>query len=160
VSIPAGTGPGEATEATEATVQAAAERIVALFNQLGPADVERLGAFYRADARFKDPFNEVQGVPAIQAVFRHMYTALDEPRFVVRDVIVQGRQCFLSWDFLFHMKRFDRSLQTVRGATHLVFDAQGLISLHRDYWDAAEELYEKLPVVGALMRWLKRRANT
>ena len=24
---------------------------------------------------------------------------------------------------------------------------------------AAEELYEKLPVVGALMRWLKKRAN-
>jgi hypothetical protein len=28
---------------------------------------------------------------------------------------------------------------------------------HRDYWDAAEELYEKLPVLGALMRLLKRR---
>jgi hypothetical protein len=39
-----------------------------------------------------------------------------------------------------------------------VLDPQGLIVLHRDYWDAAEELYEKLPVVGALMRWLRRRA--
>jgi hypothetical protein len=28
-----------------------------------------------------------------------------------------------------------------------------------DYWDAAEELYEKLPVLGGLMRWLKRAAN-
>ena len=146
-------------KATHAAVQAAVGRIVALFNQLGPADVARMGEFYRADARFKDPFNEVQGVPAIQAVFRHMYTALDEPRFVVKDVVVQGRQCFLSWDFLFHMKRFDRRLQTVRGATHLVFDASGLISQHRDYWDAAEELYEKLPALGALMRWLKQRVN-
>ncbi len=34
------------------------------------------------------------------------------------------------------------------------------IAMHRDWWDAAEELYEKLPVVGALMRWLKRRANS
>jgi hypothetical protein len=39
-----------------------------------------------------------------------------------------------------------------------MFDAQGLITLHRDYWDAAEELYEKLPVLGGLMRWLKKRA--
>ena len=31
--------------------------------------------------------------------------------------------------------------------------------LHRDYWDAPEALCEKLPGVGALMRWLKRRAN-
>jgi steroid delta-isomerase len=28
---------------------------------------------------------------------------------------------------------------------------------HRDYWDAAGELYEQLPVIGSLMRWLKRR---
>jgi hypothetical protein len=35
-----------------------------------------------------------------------------------------------------------------------------LVTLHRDYWDAAEELYEKLPVVGGAMRWLKKRANT
>jgi len=32
--------------------------------------------------------------------------------------------------------------------------------VHRDYWDAAEELYEKLPGVSVLMRWLKKRANT
>ena len=31
--------------------------------------------------------------------------------------------------------------------------------MHRDYWDAAEELYEKLPLLGALMRWLKSAAN-
>jgi hypothetical protein len=48
----------------------------------------------------------------------------------------------------------------VRGATHLVFNDQGLATLHRDYWDAAEELYEKLPVVGGLMRWLKARARS
>jgi len=29
--------------------------------------------------------------------------------------------------------------------------------VHRDYWDAAEELYEHLPLVGSLLRWLKRR---
>jgi hypothetical protein len=61
----------------------------------------------------------------------------------------------------FRFKRFDTvTIQTVRGATHLLLDGQGQVTLHRDYWDAAEELYEKLPVVGGLMRWLKARANT
>jgi len=32
--------------------------------------------------------------------------------------------------------------------------------LHRDYWDAAGELYAKLPLIGAVMRWLRRRAGT
>lgn len=134
-------------------------RIVRLFETLAPADVARLGEHYDADAFFKDPFNEVRGVAAIQGVFTHMFESLDEPRFVVVDVVVQGDDCFLTWDFLFRMRRFDRRLQTVRGATHLRWGADGRIALHRDYWDAAEELYEKLPVLGTLMRWLKRRAR-
>ena len=135
-------------------------RIVDAFEALTPADLPRLGDFYAPDADFKDPFNEVRGVPAIQQVFAHMYVALDAPRFVVLDVIAQGDQCVLTWDFIFRFRRFSRALQTVRGASHLKLDASGLITLHRDYWDVAEELYEKLPGVGALMRWLKRQANS
>ncbi len=136
-------------------------RIVAAFEALTPADVSRLGDFYAPDADFKDPFNAVRGVPAIQRVFTHMYVALDDPRFVVHDVLVQGDQCLLTWDFVFRFRRYSREVQTVRGASHLKLDpSTGLITLHRDYWDAAEELYEKLPGVGALMRWLKRRANS
>ena len=135
-------------------------RIVTLFETLMPADTARLHEVYAADVRFKDPFNDVQGIAAVQEVFSHMFVALDEPRFVVRDIIVQGDACFLTWDFIFRFKRFSRELQTIRGGSHVELDAQGRISLHRDYWDAAEELYEKLPVVGTLMRWLKRRAST
>jgi steroid delta-isomerase len=136
-------------------------RIVDFFERLSPADLPRFGDYYAVDARFKDPFNEVQGLPAITAVFAHMYRALEAPRFVVKDIVADGEQCFLSWDFLFRFKRFAPGIdQTVRGATHLHFAADGRIVLHRDYWDAAEELYEKLPAVGALMRWLKRRAGS
>ena len=136
-------------------------RIVSAFEALTPADVSRLGDFYAPDADFKDPFNEVRGVPAIQQVFAHMYVALDAPRFVIHDVLVQGDQCLLTWDFIFRFRRYSGESQTVRGASHLKLDPiSGLITLHRDYWDAAEELYEKLPGVGALMRWLKRRANS
>lgn len=145
---------------SERCADARVARLVAMFESLAPGDLARLGEFYASDARFKDPFNEVQGVPAIARIFEHMFVALDAPRFVVRDIIADGDQCFLSWDFLFRFKRFSLDEQVVRGGSHLRFDAQGLVVLHRDYWDAAEELYEKLPVVGSLMRWLKKRANS
>ena len=90
-----------------------------------------------------------------------MFVALRQPRFVITRQVTQGADCFLTWDFYFFMDRFSSGTeQKIAGATHLVFDAKGRIELHRDYWDAAEELYEKLPVVGSLMRWLKRRANS
>jgi ketosteroid isomerase-like protein len=136
-------------------------RVVTFFESLTPADVARIDEVYGDNACFKDPFNAVQGTAAIQRVFEHMYAALHEPRFVVHDIVVEGDQCFLSWDFMFRFKRFSPAReQCVRGGSHIAFAADGRIALHRDYWDAAEELYEKLPAVGMLMRWLKRRASS
>lgn len=141
--------------------RAAVDRLCAYFESISPQSVSRMGEFYTADARFKDPFNEVHGVPAIQRVFAHMFVSLHAPRFVVTGRIVDGTQCFLVWEFRFRFKRFDTTTeQVVRGGSHLLMTEDGLIQDHRDYWDAAEELYEKLPVVGSLMRWLKQRANS
>jgi steroid delta-isomerase len=151
--------------AADTTFQPSAERlavarIVDFFEALQPDDVARMGAFYTAEAGFKDPFNEVHGLAEVQRIFSHMYVALDQPHFVVTGQLVDGAQCFLTWNFVFRFKRFSPDVwQTVRGGSHLHLNADGLIESHRDYWDAAEELYEKLPVVGSLMRWLKSRAN-
>jgi len=84
---------------------------------------------------------------------------VDSPRFIVTNHVLQGDQAFLTWDFLFRMKRFATDEQCIRGATHVRFAADGRVNFHRDYWDAAEELYEKLPLLGSLMRGLKRMAN-
>jgi hypothetical protein len=141
--------------------RAAVDRLCAYFESISQQSLGRIGEFYTVDARFKDPFNEVHGVPAIEQVFRHMFESLHEPRFVVSSRIVDGTQCFLVWEFRFRFKRFDTTTeQVVRGGSHLVLTVGGRVKDHRDYWDAAEELYEKLPVVGSLMRWLKQRANS
>jgi steroid Delta-isomerase len=136
-------------------------RVIDFFEQLTPASLARIDGIYSDDVRFKDPFNDIVGHAALRAAFEHMYRTLETPRFIVRDVVAEGDQCFLTWDFLFRFRRFDTATeQCVHGGSHVVFAADGRVRLHRDYWDAAEELYEKLPVVGAFMRWLKRRANS
>ncbi len=151
-------------DTTPDTPELATLRVVQFFETLGPHDVVRLKDFYCSDALFKDPFNEVEGVDAIAPIFSHMFDALTQPRFVITHTVQQGEQCFVTWDFLFAMRQYQpNTTQTIRGASHLVFrfeDGAWRVAVHRDYWDAAEELYEKLPVVGALMRWLKQRANS
>jgi steroid Delta-isomerase len=134
-------------------------RIVAWFERLSRSDLAQIGSLYTAEAWFKDPFNEVRGAPAVARIFEHMFDSLTEPRFVVHEALVQGDGVFLAWDFVFRMKRAPAVEQRIRGASHLRLAADGRIAWHRDYWDAAEELYEKLPLLGALMRWLKKRAN-
>ncbi len=156
---PAGAGAGAGGGAAGG-VDGEVAALVQFFEKLQPADLARLKDFYAADAFFKDPFNEVRGVPAIERIFVHMFAALEQPHFVVTGRVVQGREAFLVWDFRFRFLRFDRGTwQTVRGCSHVRFDDAGRVAFHRDYWDAAEELYEKLPGLGSLMRWLKRQAQ-
>ena len=138
----------------------AVDRIVSLFTTFAPADVEKLGQYYSDDALFKDPFNEVQGLEAIQRIYTHMFETLAAPRFVITQQTTEGNSCWLVWEFHFRFRSMQRGRdQVVRGASHLLLAADGRIQTHRDYWDAAEELYEKLPLIGALMRWLKRQAS-
>jgi ketosteroid isomerase-like protein len=141
------------------------DELVQGFEHLQAHDIARMGDWYADDARFKDPFKDVQGLTEIQVIFQHMFDSLAQPRFVVTSRLVQGNQCFLVWDFMFRFKTMQTDVeQCIHGGSHLVFalTAQGewRIQSHRDYWDAAEELYEKLPLVGGLMRWLKKRVNS
>jgi len=139
--------------------QAGLQNFVRFFETISPDSVAQLSSIYTEEVFFKDPFNEVRGIAAVRAIFAHMFEQVDAPRFVVTTSVLQDDQAFLTWDFLFRMKRFAREEQCIRGATHLRFDEDGRVSFHRDYWDAAEELYEKLPLLGAVMRGLKRMAR-
>ena len=130
------------------------EQIVQWFEQLSPASLDSLGNVYAADAKFRDPFNDLTGWDRIRSVYQHMFDSLDSPRFFITNVVANGLQAFIVWDFVFVLR--GRSMH-IHGCTQLVLNRNGLILLHRDYWDAAEELYEKLPLLGGLLRWLKRR---
>lgn len=138
----------------------AVQRLVEFYEELTGEHLQRLDAYYAADAFFKDPFNEVRGVTAIASIFEHMFASLQEPRFVVTQTLVQGDRAFLEWEFHFRLGLWRSEVeQCIRGASSVCFDCEGRVTHHRDYWDTAEELYEKLPLLGILMRWLRRAVS-
>ena len=132
------------------------DSLVRFYENLVPADAERFGEFYTNDAYFKDPFNEVRSVEAIQRIFRHMFKQVEAPRFRISERIVAPRgDAVLVWE-LWYRSRLLGGEQIMRGVSHLRFAADGRVNYHRDYWDASEELYAKVPVLGSLMRLLRR----
>jgi len=133
------------------------KELVEWFESLTPETLGRIGEFYAANAWFKDPFNEVSGLEAVERVFVHMFKTLRAPRFRITERIVDEHGAFLAWEFRFGAGRREYE---VHGATHLKWNGRGKVAYHRDYWDAAEELYAKLPVLGSLMRYLQRRLKS
>lgn len=136
------------------------QRAIRFFESISPTDVGQMATLYSPDAWFKDPFNEVRGPGPIGAIFAHMFEQVDAPRFFVRETVHDPMSTFLVWDFEFGFRRpLPGGRQLIRGCSHLRFDGEGRITYHRDYWDAAEELYAKLPILGGLMRLLQRRSR-
>lgn len=131
-------------------------RLVAFYENLSPSTLDELAMVYVDEVQFKDPFNSIKGIASLRAIFAHMFDSLENPKFVISEAITQGDQAFLIWDFEFTRKGLPSPLR-IHGSTHIRYAPDGRVNWHRDYWDAAEELYNHLPVVGGLFRWLQRR---
>ena len=133
------------------------KRLIEFYEGLSPSSLGEIGRFYTNDAYFKDPFNEVHGLDRIEAIFRKMYRKIREPRFVVNRWVGSEQDGFIVWDMKFY-SRWMRGggSQTIHGVSHIRFDAAGKVSYHRDYWDTGEELYAKLPLIGSLIRRMRR----
>ena len=141
-----------------AAVRDAALRAKTFFESISPADVPRLGRIYAEDAYFRDPFNEVTGVSGIARIFGAMFEHLDEVRFTILETVADPGGAMLTWNMTYRVRKWrPHETQTIHGATHLRFAPDGRIAYHRDYWDAANELYAKLPLIGPVMRWLRRK---
>jgi len=110
-----------------------------------------------ADVGFKDPFNDVRGPDAMIRVMEGMFER-GTPRFEVLDRAVSDRAGYLLWRYT--SERNGRPPWVIEGMSELRFDDDGRVIEHVDHWDAAEQVYERLPVIGALVRWVKRRLRS
>lgn len=133
-------------------------KLIHYWHTLTPNAVANIHTVYREDATFQDPFNCVEGLAAIQHIFSQMYVQMHDPKFTITESIEQGDTAMLFWDFTFRIKSLKpEKTRRIHGSSHIRFAPDGRVLYHRDYWDAAGELYEQLPLVGSLMRFLKKR---
>jgi len=136
------------------SIEEAVRSYIRYYDDLRPETVDGIDALVAPDVRFKDPFNDVRGRDKLRAIFADMFTVLQAPRFVVRDHAVSGRTAYLRWGFDFTLRG---RAYNIEGMSEVRFDEAGLVVEHIDHWDAAEQVYEHIPGLGALIRLVKRR---
>ena len=116
-------------------------------------DIDRLSEFAADDIRFKDPFNEVRGIEAMERVLRHMFRLISGIRFSIRHIAVDGEYCMMEWRFEGKLHWFDVDFE---GTSVVRFGSDGKVLSHTDYWDAGRAFYEKLPIIGIVFGFLRR----
>lgn len=110
------------------------------------------------DVHFADPFNDVRGVDALQRVLLKTLHDLPDLRFAVTHRAWDGDICLMRWQFD-AVTRGGLKL-SFAGMSELTFAADGRVARHIDHWDAGKAFYEKLPLVGAVLRAIRRRVAT
>jgi len=133
------------------------EKLAQFFENLTEdTSIEDFKTIYDAQVRFKDPFNEVKSIDAVYRIFAHMYRNLDAPKFTITEYIDIVDVAYVKWEFRFSFKN-EVTEEMFEGVSRLVMNEEGRVVEHVDYWDAAEHMYEKMPIIGWLLRAIKRK---
>lgn len=138
----------------------ALERFAGFFSSFAPDRVDRLLATtYAEDVWFDDTLKTLSGRDALAHYLRDSAEAVEDCRveLLERTRTAQG-EYLLRWRMKIRFKRLRRGVDTWSvGLSHLRFDAEGRVVYQQDYWNAADGLFQHVPLLGALIRAVKRR---
>ncbi len=127
----------------------------AFLEGLTPDQLPELGKYVTRDVRFSDPFHDIVGVVEMGAVFYRLFDQVDDVAFTVLDHGTDGNSLwFFRWELI---GKLGEKNWKVEGVTHLTFSSDGKVMSHREFWDAASQLYERFPIIGPLLRFCRRR---
>lgn len=114
---------------------------------------------YAPNALLYDTLKLVEGASAIAEYFEATAKRASGVTVRVEDVARVSERHYLRWCMDITWSRFKKG-QTTRsaGVTLLRFDGEGRVALHYDFWDSAGGFFEHLPLLGPLIRAVKRRA--
>lgn len=109
---------------------------------------------YANDVHFQDPTQERQGIAAYLEAQEGLLKRCDDVYLVPGAVAVEGNTAFVEWEMGLKIKGIEFIYP---GTTRLLFNDEGRIVDHRDYFDFVGPTFAPVPLVGGFVRWLYRR---
>jgi hypothetical protein len=131
---------------------------VSVYEKLSINNLDLLNNIYHKDILFEDPIHKIEGVDNLHNYFNALYHNLISCDFVIEEVIVQDLSAALYWKMTYqHAKLNQGKTVTISGNSHIKAQDDKVI-YHKDHFDLGAMIYEQLPVMGKLVRWVKARA--
>ncbi|OQA25366.1 MAG: SnoaL-like domain protein [Verrucomicrobia bacterium ADurb.Bin345] len=149
--------PAETVKPGSPEEAAALARVKAFFGDLSESNVrENVRKVYAENVFFNDTVKTLNGLDAVERYLLHTAQGVAECKVEFTDIARSGANFYLRWGMTVRLDE-KRAPWVSIGMTHMRFDREGRIALHQDYWDSAAGIYEHLPAVGGLIRYVQRR---
>ncbi|WP_299879721.1 nuclear transport factor 2 family protein [uncultured Cocleimonas sp.] len=130
------------------------DNFMRFFTELTAENLQQINDVFAPNAHFKDPFNDVNGIDAIQNVFTHMFATTERPKFSIKHYASNQQTLFIQWQFSFGK---NKTMWLIDGSSMVTFNDNNQVQEHIDYWDPAEQIYSKVGILRPLMNFLKSR---
>lgn len=112
---------------------------------------------YAPNAYYCDSFTAKQGVENIETYYIEGARTMHELAFDLQDVAVHDGNYYFRWITQVSLKGKEDDVIHLAGVSHVRFDKEGRVIFEQDFWDAGV-IYERLPIIGFFIRWLKKKA--
>ena len=128
-----------------------------VYEKLNKSNLYTLEELYHPNVTFEDAAHRLEGWNALKSYFDNLYTNATRCDFEIHEHQQMGNVGFLIWTMrLQHPKLKKGATIEVKGVSHLRLQAERVI-YHRDYFDLGEMLYENLPLLGSVVKAVKKR---
>lgn len=121
--------------------------------------IHEFSTVFDLKAKFKDPFHEVEGIVEIFKIFQKMYENLDNPKFKILETVSDKNISYIRWEFSFSFKK-QKEVQSFIGLSRVVFNSENKAIIHEDFWDAGENIYEKIPFISSIIKFVKNKIKS
>lgn len=134
------------------------DRFIGFFEGLQQSDLAHIGDIYTEDVHFVDPFSDFRGLPTLTGIFEAMFTKMRDYELVVHEYGMIGPDTgFVRWTMSGYVKQLGKDVWEVEGGSLIRFADDGRVREHIDYWDAASQMYERLPVIGWVLKKIRQK---
>ncbi len=115
---------------------------------------EEWESLYNEKVKFIDPTQERNGIDAYIKAQDGLIKRCDDIYLESHSIAINKDIGFIEWKMGLKIKGFEFLYE---GTTRLIFDEEGKIKEHRDYFDFCSCTFGKVPMIGGFFRWLYSR---
>lgn len=128
----------------------------AFYRHAGPDNLDSLEQIYTQDIEFHDPVHTIMGLLALKTYLRGLYNNATDVSFEYLEEQAGENGATITWIMRFCHKRLNHNEPvSVRGVTQLRFTDR--VYYQEDFYDMGAMLYQHIPVLGRLIRYLNAR---
>jgi len=118
--------------------------------------IEEYAFIFDEKVYFEDPFQKTYDLDSFYKIYEHMYETLYEPRFLVKEIALTNNIAYLQWSFIFKTSK-EAQIDDFTGVSRVEFNEKGKAISHIDYWDSSTNIYERIPILKNILRFIKNR---